>query len=150
MVEILSLKEHVLWNPCFRKIFSSCFVFLKWKSFKVISDSWRRSLIFLFSSDIWALGCVLYEMCTLKHAVSRSLWNILQIMWKIPIIFVKKNHLPSFRWPTCTRNYSSLLVCEFLSIFWDVNVNQFSLSIYAYVKYACYIYCYNIIYHTSL
>ena len=32
-------------------------------------------------SDIWALGCVLYELCTLKHAFDAN--NLLGIVYKI-------------------------------------------------------------------
>lgn len=32
-------------------------------------------------SDIWALGCVLYELCTLKHAFDAS--NLLGLVFKI-------------------------------------------------------------------
>jgi len=32
-------------------------------------------------SDIWALGCVLYEFCTLKHAFDAS--NLLSLVYKI-------------------------------------------------------------------
>ena len=34
-----------------------------------------------FASDIWALGCVLYELCVLKHAFDSN--NILGLVWKI-------------------------------------------------------------------
>eukprot|EP00471_Norrisiella_sphaerica_P005427 CAMPEP_0184481902 /NCGR_PEP_ID=MMETSP0113_2-20130426/3476_1 /TAXON_ID=91329 /ORGANISM="Norrisiella sphaerica, Strain BC52" /LENGTH=645 /DNA_ID=CAMNT_0026861339 /DNA_START=446 /DNA_END=2383 /DNA_ORIENTATION=+ len=39
-------------------------------------------------SDIWAMGCVLYEMCTLKHAFNAN--NLLGLVWKI----VQKKHPP--------------------------------------------------------
>ena len=34
-----------------------------------------------FASDIWALGCILYEMCVLKHAFDAN--NLLGLVWKI-------------------------------------------------------------------
>lgn len=34
-----------------------------------------------YASDIWALGCVLYEMCALKHAFTAS--NLLGLVFKI-------------------------------------------------------------------
>ncbi len=34
-----------------------------------------------FKSDMWSLGCVLYEMCTLQHAFNSS--NLLGLVYKI-------------------------------------------------------------------
>ena len=34
-----------------------------------------------YKSDIWALGCVLYELCTLKHAFESN--NLLGLVFKI-------------------------------------------------------------------
>lgn len=34
-----------------------------------------------YKSDLWALGCILYEMCTLKHAFDAS--NLLGLVFKI-------------------------------------------------------------------
>ena len=34
-----------------------------------------------FASDIWSLGCVLYELCMLKHAFDAN--NLLGLVWKI-------------------------------------------------------------------
>jgi NIMA (never in mitosis gene a)-related kinase len=34
-----------------------------------------------FMSDVWALGCVLYELCCLKHAFSAT--NLLGLVYKI-------------------------------------------------------------------
>ena len=36
---------------------------------------------YTFKSDTWALGCVLYELCTLKHAFSAD--NLLGLVYKI-------------------------------------------------------------------
>ena len=34
-----------------------------------------------YKSDIWALGCVIYECCTLKHAFDSN--NLLGLVYKI-------------------------------------------------------------------
>ena len=34
-----------------------------------------------YKSDIWALGCILYELCVLKHAFDAN--NLLGLVWKI-------------------------------------------------------------------
>ena len=34
-----------------------------------------------YQSDIWALGCILYELCTLKHAFHSE--NLLGLVYKI-------------------------------------------------------------------
>jgi len=36
---------------------------------------------YTYKSDVWALGCVLYELCTLKHAFSAD--NLLGLVFKI-------------------------------------------------------------------
>lgn len=41
---------------------------------------------YTFKSDSWALGCVLFEMCSLKHAFESN--NLLGLVYKI----VKERH----------------------------------------------------------
>lgn len=36
---------------------------------------------YTYKSDIWALGCILYELCTLKHAFNAE--NLLGLVFKI-------------------------------------------------------------------
>ena len=36
---------------------------------------------YTYKSDIWALGCILYELCTLKHAFNAE--NLLGLVYKI-------------------------------------------------------------------
>jgi len=36
---------------------------------------------YTFKSDVWALGCVLYELCTLEHAFQAD--NLLGLVYKI-------------------------------------------------------------------
>lgn len=36
---------------------------------------------YTFKSDVWALGCVLFELCTLKHAFDAN--NLLGLIFKI-------------------------------------------------------------------
>ena len=44
-----------------------------------------------YKSDVWALGCVLYELCTLKHAFSAN--NLLGLVYKI--VQEKQEPIPS-------------------------------------------------------
>ena len=46
---------------------------------------------YTFKSDVWALGCVLYELCTLKHAFDAN--NLLSLVYKI--ISDKVDQIPS-------------------------------------------------------
>lgn len=34
-----------------------------------------------FKSDVWSIGCILYELCTLKHAFKSN--NLLGLVYKI-------------------------------------------------------------------
>ncbi|KAK3267316.1 hypothetical protein CYMTET_24118 [Cymbomonas tetramitiformis] len=36
---------------------------------------------YTYKSDVWSMGCVLYELCTLEHAFSAD--NLLGLVWKI-------------------------------------------------------------------
>lgn len=40
-----------------------------------------QSKPYTYTSDVWALGCILYELCTLKHAFSSE--NLLGLVFKI-------------------------------------------------------------------
>ena len=40
-----------------------------------------QSKAYSYTSDVWALGCILYELCTLKHAFSSE--NLLGLVFKI-------------------------------------------------------------------
>ena len=40
-----------------------------------------QSLPYNYTSDVWALGCILYELCTLQHAFSGE--NLLGLVFKI-------------------------------------------------------------------
>lgn len=46
---------------------------------------------YTYKSDIWALGCVLYELCTLKHAFDSN--NLLGLV--IKIVKEKVDAIPS-------------------------------------------------------
>jgi len=61
---------------------------------------------YTFKSDVWALGCVLYEMCTLKHAFSAS--NLLGLVYKI----VREQHEPI---PNCYSKELTVLVQKLLT-----------------------------------
>ena len=47
-----------------------------------------QNLPYTYQSDIWALGCILYELCTLKHAFHAE--NLLGLVFKI----VQDQHEP--------------------------------------------------------
>jgi NIMA (never in mitosis gene a)-related kinase 1/4/5 len=40
-----------------------------------------QSLPYTYTSDVWALGCILYELCTLNHAFMSE--NLLGLVFKI-------------------------------------------------------------------
>lgn len=46
---------------------------------------------YTYKSDVWALGCVLYELCTLKHAFNAE--NLLGLVFKI--VQDKQDPIPS-------------------------------------------------------
>ena len=60
---------------------------------------------YTFRSDVWALGCVLYELCTLKHAFSAD--NLLGLVYKI--VQDKYDPIPSQYSPELQSLINSLL-----------------------------------------
>ena len=51
-----------------------------------------QSKPYTYTSDVWALGCILYELCTLKHAFSSE--NLLGLVFKI--VQEKHDPIPDF------------------------------------------------------
>ncbi|CEM11659.1 unnamed protein product [Vitrella brassicaformis CCMP3155] len=60
---------------------------------------------YTFKSDVWALGCVLYELCVLKHAFSAS--NLLGLVYKI--VAETYDPIPDTYSPELSRLVRSLL-----------------------------------------
>ena len=59
-----------------------------------------------FKSDIWSLGCILYELCTLEHAFKAN--NLLGLVYKI--IQEKQDPIPDCYSPDLQRLLNSLLL----------------------------------------
>ena len=51
-----------------------------------------ENIPYSFKSDVWALGCVLYELCTLKHAFKAN--NLLGLVYKI--VQEKQDPIPGY------------------------------------------------------
>jgi serine/threonine protein kinase len=64
-----------------------------------------ENIPYSYKSDVWALGCVLYELCTLKHAFSAS--NLLGLVYKI--IQEKQEPIPDIYSNNMKTLVSSLL-----------------------------------------
>ena len=68
-----------------------------------------ENIPYSYKSDVWALGCVLYELCTLKHAFSAS--NLLGLVYKIiqekqePIPAIYSQNLRSLTANMLTKDY---------------------------------------------
>ena len=50
-----------------------------------------QSKPYTYTSDVWSLGCILYELCTLKHAFNAE--NLLGLVFKI--VQDKQEPIPS-------------------------------------------------------
>ena len=59
-----------------------------------------------YKSDIWSLGCILYELCTLEHAFKAN--NLLGLVYKI--IQEKQDPIPGCYSPDLHRLLNSLLL----------------------------------------
>lgn len=60
---------------------------------------------YTYKSDVWALGCVLYELCTLKHAFNAE--NLLGLVFKI--VQDKQDPIPEIYSADLRNLVSSLL-----------------------------------------
>jgi NIMA (never in mitosis gene a)-related kinase len=60
---------------------------------------------YTYKSDIWALGCILYELCTLQHAFNAE--NLLGLVFKI--VQDKQEPIPS-HYSDEMKNLVSLLL----------------------------------------
>lgn len=54
---------------------------MRYLSFSDNSPEVCENKPYTFKSDVWALGCVLHELCTFKHAFDAK--NILSLVTKI-------------------------------------------------------------------
>lgn len=55
--------------------------YMRYKVFPYISPEVCENKPYTFKSDVWALGCVLYELCTFNHAFDAK--NLLGLIYKI-------------------------------------------------------------------